>query len=801
MNLFRENVNISKKISVGLLSFMIMLSSLTSVVNANDFQSNFDTKKAVTLGAIPPPTTNKVFKGEDGTAKETKADKVKALGGLDPVDIKKWVGDEVDWKKGVKAKDSAKNKDEIKKYLEEAKTTFVDEKSRGTTAQGDFRGKIKVTFDDGSFIEVDEQNLYVSNHATSVDRNDKVPKDALDVQFKLGEGVKVEEKNQITGEVKNTIKGDKDNPVPYKKYKVKPGTDFSTYKHPVLTKTILDLIDEQADEGYADPVWKDSNDGTDLVARDANKVFTAKATKTFKVTVQANGGTGADIVEVKKSGESFTLPAKDTFTPPNEDQEFSGWKIGDDTNLKQPNETTTITGNTVIKAIWKQIEFKVTFQIETGASGNMNPVTVTKGSEYQLPEPTFKADPGKEFAGWLVNNETKKVGDKITVNGNTTVTAKYKTISKPGSKDKKPGTPDVNPSKPGSKDKKPGTPDVNPSKPGSKDKKPGTPDINPSKPGSKDKKPGTSGVNPSKPESKDKKPGTGRIAGNNRYETSAKISQKYFKSADTVVLASGKNNADALVSASFANLKKAPILLTDTYSTDDSVVREIERLKAKNVIIVGGVSSVGHSVETNMKSKGYNVRRLSGATRYETSAMIAQEVKDATGSNKAILINGSKEADALTVSSLATKKDLPVIMAKSNGIDRSVKDKLDSWNLQEIYVVGGEGSLPNSVVDKAKASNKKRIAGRDRYQTAMKIAEESYPNADRYMFANAYNPIDALSAGAVTAKANMPILLVNKANIPQGVKNKLDNKAKGVILLGGENTLTTNILNNISLVD
>lgn len=294
---------------------------------------------------------------------------------------------------------------------------------------------------------------------------------------------------------------------------------------------------------------------------------------------------------------------------------------------------------------------------------------------------------------------------------------------------------------------------------------------------------------------------TERLAGNNRYATSAKISQKYFKSADTVVLASGKNNADALVSASFANLKKAPILLTDTYSTDDSVVREIERLKAKNVIIVGGASSVGHSVETNMKSKGYNVRRLSGATRYETSAMIAQEVKDATGSNKAILINGSKEADALTVSSLATKQDLPVIMAKSNGIDRSVKDKLDSWNLKEIYVVGGEGSLPNSVVDKAKASNKKRIAGRDRYQTAMKIAEESYPNSDRYMIANAYNPIDALSAGAVTAKANMPILLVNKANIPQGVRTKLDKKAKGVILLGGENTITTNILNNISLVD
>ncbi|WP_347152492.1 cell wall-binding repeat-containing protein [Peptostreptococcus anaerobius] len=752
MNLFRENVNISKKISVGLLSFMIMLSSLTPVVNANYL-----------------PSTG-----------VSEASQVRERGGLAPVDIKKWVGDTVDWKDGVKAKDSVseENKAKINELLKGAKfeemsarNTNEASRKKGKTDKASreeegFKGNIKVRFKDGSKLTVENQILYVSDFITP-SSNENAPTDAIEVEFKLGEGVKVEEKDTNSGKVTKKIEGDKTNPVLYKKYKVKPNTDLLAYKYPVLGITIFALIDETAKDGYTEPVWNDKNKGINFKVTAENNVFTATATKTFKVTVKANGGTGNDIEKTVKKGETYTLPAKNTFTPPNDDQEFSGWKIGDDTNLKQPNETTTITGDTVINAIWKPIEFKVAFKRETGASGNMDPVTVTKGSEYQLPQPTFKPDQGKEFAGWLVNGVAKKVGDKITVNGNTTVTAKYKTISKPGSKDKKPGTPDVNPSKPGSKDKKPGT----------------------------------SGVNPSKPGSKDKKPDTGRIAGNNRYETSAKISQKYFKSADTVVLASGKNNADALVSASFANLKKAPILLTDTYSTDDSVVREIERLKAKNVIIVGGASSVGHSVETNMKSKGYNVRRLSGATRYETSAMIAQEVKDATGSNKAILINGSKEADALTVSSLATKKDLPVIMAKSNGIDRFVKDKLDSWNLQEIYVVGGVGSLPNSVVDKAKASNKKRIAGRDRYQTAMKIAEESYPNADRYMIANAYNPIDALSAGAVTAKANMPILLVNKANIPQGVKTKLDKKAKGVILLGGENTLTTNILNNISLVD
>ena len=77
--------------------------------------------------------------------KVTKAILVEALGGLDPVPLKKWVKDTVDWKDGVKAKDSAsdENKKKINELLEEAKTTFADENSRGTTAQGDFTGKIK----------------------------------------------------------------------------------------------------------------------------------------------------------------------------------------------------------------------------------------------------------------------------------------------------------------------------------------------------------------------------------------------------------------------------------------------------------------------------------------------------------------------------------------------------------------------------------------------------------------------------------------------------------------------------------
>ena len=58
MNLFRENVDIFKKISVGLLSFMIMLSLMAPVINANEFQPNPDTTKDAEVKANEASNSN-----------------------------------------------------------------------------------------------------------------------------------------------------------------------------------------------------------------------------------------------------------------------------------------------------------------------------------------------------------------------------------------------------------------------------------------------------------------------------------------------------------------------------------------------------------------------------------------------------------------------------------------------------------------------------------------------------------------------------------------------------------------------
>ncbi|WP_019132055.1 S-layer homology domain-containing protein [Peptoniphilus obesi] len=274
------------------------------------------------------------------TIKETIADKVEALGGLDPVDIKKWVGDTVEWKKGVKAKDSATDKDKIQEYINGATVTDVSEpKIRTTNNSGDFEGKVKVKFDDDSEIIVEKQMLYVSDLVSPSDKKN-LPDDAIDVELKLGEGVKAGE-----------VEGSKETPVTAKTYKVKPGTDLSTEKVSKTEKTCFEDVGAiVTDDTYVDLTWNDKNKGKDFKATAENNVFTATATKKFKVTVQANGGTGDDKVEYKKSGENFTLPAKDTFTPP-ENKEFDGWEINGE--AKKVGDKITVTEDTTVTAKWK----------------------------------------------------------------------------------------------------------------------------------------------------------------------------------------------------------------------------------------------------------------------------------------------------------------------------------------------------------------------------------------------------------------------------------------------------------------
>ena len=124
-----------------------------------------------------------ITKAKEFIAKAEQTDAKKYGDQLKAKDIVKWVGEQVDWTKGVEEISGVTFK------------SVADLGNRNTTTAGVFTGKLKVTFNDDSTKEIDKQKLIVrAKKAEKVtpDDNDPgtYPKDALEVKFVAGTGIK-----------------------------------------------------------------------------------------------------------------------------------------------------------------------------------------------------------------------------------------------------------------------------------------------------------------------------------------------------------------------------------------------------------------------------------------------------------------------------------------------------------------------------------------------------------------------------------------------------------------------------------
>lgn len=81
-----------------------------------------------------------------------------------------------------------------------------------------------------------------------------------------------------------------------------------------------------------------------------------------------------------------------------------------------------------------------------------------------------------------------------------------------------------------------------------------------------------------------------RISGKDRYDTSVKIKEIYFKDCDTVFLANGINYVDSLTGAVYAAKENAPILLIQKNRISKGVHKIVD--KSNRLIVLGGDNSI-----------------------------------------------------------------------------------------------------------------------------------------------------------------------------------------------------------------
>jgi putative cell wall-binding protein len=265
-----------------------------------------------------------------------------------------------------------------------------------------------------------------------------------------------------------------------------------------------------------------------------------------------------------------------------------------------------------------------------------------------------------------------------------------------------------------------------------------------------------------------------RIFGNDRIKTAVTLSEKTFTTADAVVIATAYNFPDALAAAPLAHALSAPILLVNKDTVPDAVISEIERLGAQEAYIVGGEGVISAAVEDQLKGLGLSVERIAGVDRYDTAVQIAYKLSDilgVTSFEKAYIATGENFPDALAAGGVAAKVSCPILLVKKDYIPYVVKQAIEELGITQTYILGGVGAVSSSV--ESNLPNPTRLAGKDRYETAVRIAEHAVQDlgfdSSAIYVATGLNYPDALAAGACVAKTANPILLVKTDEVPQSV--------------------------------
>lgn len=286
-----------------------------------------------------------------------------------------------------------------------------------------------------------------------------------------------------------------------------------------------------------------------------------------------------------------------------------------------------------------------------------------------------------------------------------------------------------------------------------------------------------------------------RLAGQNRNETAIEVSnQGWSYGASTVVLARNDDFPDALSGAPLAHGLNAPILLTDSKTLSPETRTEIERLAPRYIVLLGSEGALSREIEEELGKK-YEVIRLGGTDRYETSAQIAEYMKEREliQEPKAVLAYGENFPDALAVSSFAAYQEIPILLTPHDELPNAVQDSLAQLKVKQTVIVGGTGVVSEKVA--SQVPQPIRYAGQDRYETALEIVQNMGADLKQVYIATGENYPDALTGSALAARTNSPILLVNQ-NLPDKFSTpfeKQENRRRSIFILGGKGVVSEEI--------
>lgn len=309
-----------------------------------------------------------------------------------------------------------------------------------------------------------------------------------------------------------------------------------------------------------------------------------------------------------------------------------------------------------------------------------------------------------------------------------------------------------------------------------------------------------------------------RIAGRDRYDTAIKVDKDCSQKmrSNVAVISNGEQFKKSLYASYLASSIDAHFYPTVKGYISKAILNEILSNNVKKVYIVGDYNDLSKSIDNTLLSKNINVKRftenrdLDGAINLEIYSLIGKNFYGDVVMD--IVINDDKYPDliaSLPFASRLSRKGLHLYDYKQlvYGEDNRLEDAH--------FIIGGFNSVPRTVrtfsgdceLGLNYRTNEEgdiiwkysgRLAGEDRYETAIEIARANYPifeqGIDTVVIVDGDGYADALSSSKEAMLHSGVILLTESNKLNEKTKKFIkDNNIKNIIIVGGERSISKDV--------
>ena len=189
--------------------------------------------------------------------------------------------------------------------------------------------------------------------------------------------------------------------------------------------------------------------------------------------------------------------------------------------------------------------------------------------------------------------------------------------------------------------------------------------------------------------------------------------------------------------------------------------------------------------------------RIAGRNRQLTAVEVSKTLFQKA--DTVIITSSDKMVDSLASSPYGVGKNAPTLLVEKDSIMDEVLQEIKRLNPSKIIIAGGKLSVSEKVENQIKqlGIKQQRIAGHDRFETAVKLGEQvraNSTNKKEIILVNGFNNIDALTAGSLASKLNIPVLLTENGQLNETTKKAIkDWGIEKVTIIGGKTQVSETI--------